>query len=239
MTAVTTVPLSYRCASDSGSVHVAPEVGFLRGPFAGATYREIGYTLTSLPVAMGGFVFAIAMFSTGAALAVTVLGLPVFAAMLAGARGLGAVERVRAQHGLGLDVAGPGPLSAPERGGFWGAMYHRLTDVKGWQALLFQAVMFPWRVFSFVMTVTFLAVGWAVALLPAYNWVFPRYVDGWSGYRVYDFTSGGIHHTYDITTPLQLGAVSLLGLLIVFLTPKLVRALTNVDRAAVRGLLGK
>ncbi|MGW7418277.1 sensor domain-containing protein [Streptomyces sp. NPDC054863] len=218
---------------------MSPQTGFLRGPFAATTYREIGYTFTSLPVAIGGFVFAVAMFSTGAALAVTVLGLPVFAAMLAGARGLGAAERMRARHGLGLNVEGPGPLGAPKRDGFWGAMSHRLTDNKGWQALMFQAVMFPWRVFSFVTTVVFLAVGWAVALLPAYNWVFPQYVDGWSGYRVYEFTSGGIRHTYDLTSPLQLAAVSLLGLLIVFLTPKLVRALTNVDRAAVRGLLGK
>ncbi|MFI0977866.1 sensor domain-containing protein [Streptomyces sp. NPDC021093] len=239
MTAVTTAPLSYRYDSDAGSAPAAPRVGFLRGPFAAATYREIGYTLTSLPVAVGGFVFAVAMFSTGAALVVTVLGLPVLAAMLAGARGLGAAERVRARHGLGLDVADPGPLAASERGGFWGAMHRRLSDVKGWQALLFQFVMFPWRVFSFVTTVVFLAVGWAVALLPAYNWVFPRYVDGWSGYRVYDYTAGGVHHTYDISSPLQVAAVSLLGLLIVFLTPKLVRALTNVDRAAVRGLLGK
>ncbi|MFJ6696877.1 sensor domain-containing protein [Streptomyces sp. NPDC091272] len=242
MTAVTTAPRPYRYEDEveaaRESASGAPGTGFLRGPFAGATYREIGYTITSLPVAVGGFAFAVAMFAAGAGLAVTLLGLPVFAAMLAGARGLGAAERVRARHGLGLRVTGPGPLGAPKRGGFWGSMAHRLSDTAAWQALLFQVVMLPWRLFSFVVSVTFLAVGWVVALLPAYNWVFPRYVDGWAGYRVYDFTSGGVHHTYDITSPLQLAAVSLLGLVIVFLTPKLVRALTNVDRAAVRGLLG-
>jgi hypothetical protein len=231
MTTLSSHPLAYE-----GS---APSAGFLRAPFAAVTYREIGYTVASLPVAVVGFAFAVTMFAAGAGLVVTVLGLPVLAAMLAGARGLGAAERGRARHGLGLHVEGPGPVESAGRSGFWSAMAGRLTDAAGWKALLFQVLMFPWRVFSFVTTVTFLAVGWVVALLPAYNWVFPRYVDGWSGYRVYDFTSGGIRHTYDITSPAQLAAVSLVGLAIVFLTPKLVRALTNVDRAAVRGLLGR
>ncbi|CAM5632381.1 hypothetical protein GCM10010329_22520 [Streptomyces spiroverticillatus] len=229
---------AYATAPVPSSYTAAREVGFLRGPFAGATFREIGYTITSLPVAIVGFVFTVVLFSAGVGLAVTVLGLPVLAAMLAGARGLGAAERGRARLGLGLDVEGPGPVVA-ERSGFWGAMRARLTDAAGWKALLFHVVMFPYRIFSFVMSVTFLLVGWVVALLPAYNWVFPKYVEGWGGYRIYDFTSGGIRHTYDITSPLQLAAVSLVGFAVVFLTPKLVRALTNVDRAAVRGLLGK
>ncbi|MCX5199912.1 sensor domain-containing protein [Streptomyces sp. NBC_00237] len=231
MTAYATAPLpSYPTRDDR-------EVGFLRGPFAGSTYREIGYTITSLPVAVIGFAFAVTLFAAGAGLAVTVLGLPVLAAMLAGARGLGAVERERARLALGLAVEGPAPVVGG--GGFWAAMRARLGDAAGWKALLFHVVMLPYRIFSFVMSVTFLTVGWAVALLPVYNWVFPKYVGDWEGYRVYDYTSGGIQHTYDITSPLQLAAVSLVGLAVVFLTPKLVRALTNVDRAAVRGLLGK
>ncbi|MFD3512536.1 sensor domain-containing protein [Streptomyces sp. NPDC058657] len=223
----------------SAPVPPVPAVGFLRGPFAAATYREIGYTLTSLPVAVAGFAFAVTMFTLGTGLVVTVLGLPVLAATLVAARGLGAAERGRARHGLGLDVAGPEPVAGDGRAGFWAATARRLKDAAGWKALLFQVLMLPWRMLSFVLTVTFLTVGWAVALLPAYNWVFARYVDGWTGYRIYDYTSGGIRHVYDLTTPTQLAAVSLVGLLLVFLTPKLVHALTQVDRAAVRGLLGR
>lgn len=236
MTTAAFTPPYETSRQDTGA---APAVGFLHGPFASATYREIGYTLTSLPVAVVGFSFAVTMFTLGTGLAVTVLGLPVLAGMLLAARGLGAAERGRARHGLGLYVEGPGPVAENGRTGFWAAMSRHLTDAAGWKALLFQVLMLPWRMLSFVVSVTFLAVGWTVALLPAYNWVFPRYVDGWAGYRVYDYTSGGIRHVYEITTPAQLAAVSLLGLLIVFITPKLVRALTNVDRAAVRGLLGR
>lgn len=211
--------------------------GFWRAPFSSRTYREIGYTFTSLPVATAGFTFAVTMFSLSAGLAVTVVGLPVAAAMLAGARGLGAAERGRARARLGLDVAAPAPVPAARQSGRWPALLARLTDAAGWKALLFQVLMFPWRVAAFVLSLTFLVTGWAVALYPAYHWVFPRYV-GWPGYQVYDYTSHGVHHQYYLTSPLQIGAFSLLGLVIVFLTPKLVHALTNVDRGAVRSLLG-
>ncbi|MEV7197206.1 sensor domain-containing protein [Streptomyces sp. NPDC093510] len=211
--------------------------GFWRAPFSAVTFREIGYVMLSLPVAIAGFVYAVTMFSLAAGLLVTVIGLPVLAAALAGARGLGAVERRRARVRLGLEVAGPRALDVPRGEGRWAGIRARLADGAGWRALLFQLVMFPWRVASFVLTVTFLVTGWVVALFPTYSWVFHRYV-GWPGYRVYDFTSGGERHQYYITSPAQIAAVSLVGAVILFLTPKLVRALTGVDRAAVRSLLG-
>lgn len=215
--------------------------GFWRAPFASVTFREIGYVLTSLPVAIAGFVFAVTLFCLGAGLLVTLFGLPVLALALAGARGLGRAERLRARAGLGLTVDGPAAFGAesggPRENGFWAGTRARLADAAGWKALLFQVVMFPWRVLSFVLTVTFFVTGWVVALFPTYSWVFHRYV-GWPGYRVYDFTSDGRHHAYYITSPAQIAAVACVGAVLVLLTPKLVRALTGVDRAAVRSLLG-
>ncbi|WP_328318382.1 sensor domain-containing protein [Streptomyces sp. NBC_00388] len=222
--------------SGSGSGAARP-AGFWRGPFSSRTYRELGYIFASLPVAVAGFAFAVAMFSLSAGLAVTVVGLPVAAGMLAGARAFGAAERGRARMQLGLDVTAPG-VPAARNPGLWPALSARLTDAAGWRALLFQLLMFPWRVASFVLSLTFLVTGWAVALYPAYHWVFPRYV-GWPGYQVYAYTSHGAQHAYYLTSPLQIGAFSLLGLAIVFLTPKLVHGLTSVDRGAVRTLLGK
>ncbi|EPH43823.1 hypothetical protein STRAU_3141 [Streptomyces aurantiacus JA 4570] len=99
-----------------------------RAPFAAATFREFGYTLTSLPVAIAGFVFAVTLFSLGAGLAVTLLGLPVFAVMLAGARGLGAVERRRARARLGLDVAEPAPVRTAGGDSGWARVRARLPS---------------------------------------------------------------------------------------------------------------
>ncbi|MEU6677191.1 sensor domain-containing protein [Streptomyces sp. NPDC046925] len=231
------VPAAPSAAAPSPVRPAGSPPGFWRAPFAAATYREIGYTVTSLPVAVVGFTFAVTMFALGVSLFVTVLGLPVLAAALAGARGFGAAERGRARSQLGLDVAGPAAVDKPRDAGAWAGMRARLSDGAGWRALLFQFVMFPSRVVSFVLSVTFLVTGWVVALLPAYSWVFPRYLD-WPGYRLFDYTSGGEHHAFYLESPVQIAGASLVGLVIVFLTPKLVRALTNIDRAAVRSLLG-
>ncbi|MFI0241691.1 sensor domain-containing protein [Streptomyces sp. NPDC016845] len=219
----------------TSTTHPAPRqapAAFWRAPFARSTYREIGHTLTSLPVAIAGFVFSVTMVALGMSTLVVWVGLPVLAGALAGARGLGTAERNRARALLALDV--PGPRSDPAPG-----LRGRLTDAAGWKALLFHTVMFPWRVLSFVVSVTFLVTGWAVALFPTYSWVFHRYLD-WPGYRVYDFTTdAGAHHAYYIESPAQVAGVSAIGFVLVFLTPLLVRGLTNVDRVAIRSLLSR
>lgn len=215
----------------------SPRPTFWCAPFAAVTFREFGYTLVSLPIAVAGFVFAVTLFSLGAGLAVTLLGLPVFAVMLAGARGLGGVERRRAREQLGVEVAEPAAVRAGD-GGAWAGVRARIGDAAGWKALVFQVVMFPWRVTSFVVALTLWVTGWVVALFPAYSWVFARYTD-WPGYRLFDYTSGGEHHAYYIESPWQVAGVGAFGWLLVLLTPLVLRALTGVDRAAVRSLLGR
>ncbi|MEV7516744.1 sensor domain-containing protein [Streptomyces diastaticus] len=207
-----------------------PAAPVRRGPLSSVAWREYGYVFSSFPVAIAGFVFAVTLFSLGAGLAITVLGLPVLVALLAGARLLGAGERERAAARLGLRTVAPVP--APE-----GGVRERLADPAGWKAVLFQFLMFPWRIASFVVTLTFLAAGWTVALLPLYAWVFPTFV-GWPGYRLFDWTTdAGVHHAYYLESFWQIGAASLVGIGLVLLTPVLVRAMNRVDRAAVRGML--
>ncbi|MEK8144194.1 sensor domain-containing protein [Streptomyces sp. M10(2022)] len=162
-----------RTAAPARTTMPASTTAFWRGPFAAATYREIGYALTSLPVAIAGFVIVVTLFSLGAGLALTVLGLPVLAGLLAVARGLGATERLRAAALLDLDTARPAAVPAPKHPGWWAAIRARLSDAAGWKAVLFQVVMFPWRVASFCVTLTFLITGWTVTLYPLYAWVFP------------------------------------------------------------------
>lgn len=226
--------------AQAGAAARGSRPGFWRAPFAAPTFRTFGYVLASLPVAVAGFVFAVTLFSLGAGLAVTLLGLPVFAVLLSGARGLGAVERRRARGALGVVVAEPAPLPAAGGDVAWARarVRVRLGDAAGWKALVFQVVMFPWRVTSFVVSVTVWATGWALALFPTYSWVFAHYLD-WPGYRLFDFESGGEHHAYYIESPWQVAGVSAVGVLLVLLTPLVLRALTGVDRAAVRGLLSR
>lgn len=215
----TACPLPHVSEQPAGAVR--------RGPLSAAAWREYGYVFTSFPLAIAGFVLAVTLFSLGAGLAVTVVGFPVLVALLAGARGLGAGERGRASGLLGLRTKAPVPV--PE-----GGIKGRLADVAGWKAVLFQFVMFPWRIASFVVTLTLLLTGWVVALLPLYAWVFPTFV-GWPGYQLFDWTDGaGVRHAYYLESFWQIGAASLVGIGLVLLTPVVVRALNGVDRAAVR-----
>ncbi|BFV57897.1 hypothetical protein KCMC57_up30010 [Kitasatospora sp. CMC57] len=227
-----TFPYAERSTS-GGRAH--PE--FWRAPFAAATYRQVGFVLGSLPIAVLGFASVVASFSLGLGLLVTALGMPVLALLTSGSRGFAALERHRARTLLGTEVAAPGPV-AQSRPGFWGAVTARLADRAGWKAALYQVLMLPWSILSFTLTVVFLVAGWVVALYPAYHWVFARYTD-WPGYRVYDFTTdAGAHHEYYLTSGRDIAGVSLLGLVLVFLTPVLVRGLTAVSRTAIRGLCG-
>ncbi|MGA5817332.1 sensor domain-containing protein [Kitasatospora sp. NPDC094028] len=210
---------------------------FWRAPFSAHYYREVGYALTGLPVAIAGFAVAITMFCVGAGTLVTCLGLPVWGALTVVARGFGRLERARVRGLLALDVPAPAPVRQT-RPGFWGGVTARLADAAGWKAVLHQVVMFPWAVFRFSVTLTFLLLGWAMTLYPVYHWVFPTFVD-WPGYRIVDFHDGAEHYAYYIESPAQIAGVSAIGLVIVFLTAQLVRGLTNVDRAAAQGLLGR
>ncbi|GLW73184.1 hypothetical protein Kpho02_54830 [Kitasatospora phosalacinea] len=221
-------------ASDLGGHHDRP--GFWRAPFSPQTFREFGYALTGLPMAVLGFCLVVPLFSAGLGLVVTALGLPVLALLLTVARGLGAAERLRIRTLFGEELPAPRALTV-RREGAWGRITARLADPAGWKAVLHQVVMFPWAIVSFAVSVTFFALGWALALFPLYQWVFARYTS-WDGYRVADWTgSDGVHHVYEINSVPQIAGVCLLGLAVLFLTPQLIRGLTGVNRFAARALL--
>lgn len=81
------------------------------------TWKEIAHLLSNLPTAIAGFVYAVVMVATGSALAVTVIGLPLLAAGLLGARWLGRTERARARALLGVVIEEPSPLFVERDGG--------------------------------------------------------------------------------------------------------------------------
>ena len=210
-----------------------------RPPLYGARmWRQVGHLMLNLPLGIAGFVLSVTALSVGLGLSVTVIGLPVLAGLTGAARGLGRAERARVRGMLALDVPGPAPVRQV-RPGNWGAITARLADGAGWKAALYQLVMFPWAVFSFAMTLTFLVLGWAMALYPLYQWVFPHYTS-WPGYQLFDYTdSHHVRHAYYVQGTWQIVATSVVGVLLVFLTARLVHGLTSVNRAAARGLLGR
>ncbi|WP_217237737.1 sensor histidine kinase [Streptomyces sp. AC555_RSS877] len=204
----------------------------LRAPFEARSWRELGYVLVGLPIGVVLFTYAVTMVSVGAGLLVTFLGIPVLAAGLAGCRGFGALERVRARGLLGLEVSDPEPLRMRKRGvmAWMGAV---LKSGTSWRTLLYALLYLPWSVFSFVVAVNFWAIGWSLMTYPLWFWLFPMY-GGQDGLQLYGDES---HHTY-LDNPFEITVTALVGLLFTLATPWIVRALTMVDRVLVHGLLG-
>jgi signal transduction histidine kinase len=127
------------------------------------TWKEIAHLLANLPVALLGFTYVMTVLVTGFWLTVTVIGFPLLAAGLLGARQLGKLERGRARALLGVRIDEPSPL--PLRGsknGFFAQLWMGIKDPVGWRTVLYDFIRLPWGVLTFTITLTSLFVLWPV-----------------------------------------------------------------------------
>ncbi|MGY3203412.1 sensor histidine kinase [Streptomyces sp. TE5632] len=126
------------------------------------TWKEIAHLLANLPVALVGFTYVTTVLFTGLGLTVTVIGFPLLAAGLAGARWLGRAERARARALLGVRVEEPSRLPLSGAGGFLPRVWMALKDPVGWRTMLYEAIRLPWGIVTFTVTLTSLFVLWPV-----------------------------------------------------------------------------
>ncbi|MDQ0599698.1 signal transduction histidine kinase [Streptomyces canus] len=127
------------------------------------TWKEITHLLVNLPVALIGFVYVTTVLFTGFMLTVTVIGFPVLAAGLMGARKLGAMERARARKLLGVRIDEPSPLPLKSsNSGFFQQLWMMLKDPVGWRTILYDFIRLPWGILTFTITLTSLFVLWPV-----------------------------------------------------------------------------
>ncbi|MEV5509830.1 sensor histidine kinase [Streptomyces orinoci] len=132
----------------------------VRPAYDGRTWREVAHLLGNLPEGLVGFVYTVLWLFPGIALSVTVIGVPLLAAGLAGSRALGGLARARARTLLGVRIEEPSPL--PRRGGRLLRLRLRLTDPVAWRTTLYAFLRLPWGVLSFVLTVVALLLAWPV-----------------------------------------------------------------------------
>ncbi|WP_338782495.1 sensor domain-containing protein [Streptomyces sp. DG1A-41] len=126
------------------------------------TWKEIAHLLANLPVALIGFTYVVTALSTSFGLTITVIGFPLLAAALTGARLLGRMERARARALLGVRVDEPSRLPLRGSGGFLQHLWMSLKDPVGWRTVLYEFIRLPWGVLTFVTTLTSLFVLWPV-----------------------------------------------------------------------------
>ncbi|MFE7133426.1 sensor histidine kinase [Streptomyces sp. NPDC057638] len=127
------------------------------------TWSEIAHLLTNMPMAIIGFVYMAFMIFTGAMLSITVIGAPMLALGLSGARLLGQAERARARALLGVRIEEPSPLwKARRRQGFMGWMLLHLKDPVAWRTVLYATIRLPWGILTFTVMACGLFVLWPV-----------------------------------------------------------------------------
>jgi signal transduction histidine kinase len=128
------------------------------------TWKEIAHLLANLPTALFGFTYVVTVLFTGFWLTVTVIGFPLLAAGLMGARQIGKLERKRARALLGVHVDEPSPLPLHSRGGggFFAHLWMALKDPVGWRTVLYDFIRLPWGILTFATTLTSLFVLWPV-----------------------------------------------------------------------------
>lgn len=127
------------------------------------TYLNILYLLVSFPLGLVYFVFLVTGFALGFGLAIIWIGLPILLLMVLAVYGLTGFERLLAIHMLGQEIDLLRDVLPQESAWQW--LKGVLTSPATWKGMGFLLLKFPLGLFSFVATVTVLAI--SVALLSA------------------------------------------------------------------------
>lgn len=222
-----------------------PLVRALRAPFEARTWKETLHLLLNMPVGIATFTIVVTGISLGFGLAITLIGIPILIGMLYVSRAMGAFERGRAA--LLLDTTIPSPYRAdPPRDKWWRLYTARASDPATWTELVYHLILMPVGVVTFTLVVTFWSLGLGLLFSPLLALTLDRpinFFDSWisgtidnSPLLVQVSDTAGHHLILD--TPIEFALVSLAGLVVIFLTPWIVRGLANANRALVRGMLG-
>lgn len=205
----------------------------LGAPFAGATWRAFAYVLLSVLFGIAGFVYLIAGLVPSGVLLITVVGVPLLAAVVLGGRAWGRLYRGTARALLRTSIDNPTPFQAS--GGPLRSIAAALSDRAAWRALAFLAIASTFSVIvgSLVLLFAVLAISMLVSPIP---WVLANPVNIGS--------DGTVHHsliqfgdTYIETWP-QVIAVSAIGLACCFLAPWPLRGFATLQSMLTSLLLG-
>ncbi|MEU2554777.1 sensor domain-containing protein [Streptomyces sp. NPDC013313] len=126
------------------------------------TWKEISHLLLNLPMAVFGFTYVFTAVLVSGVLTLTVIGLPLLAVCLLGARQLGKLERFRSRALLGVWVDEPSPLPIARGGGVLQRLWLALKDPVGWRTLLYDLIRLPWGILTFCTVLVSLFVLWPV-----------------------------------------------------------------------------
>lgn len=198
----------------------------LFGPaFSVRTWAETLHLLLDLPLGITWFTIVVTGLSLGGGLVpLALVGLAILAGMVMFGRVIGVAERARARALLSTTVTPPAPRVKGQQGA-WRQFKAFMADAPGWKGLVYGLIMLPVGIFNFTVAVTLWSIALAGATYPLWGWIPPQ--DDWHERVLHGWTEVGYY-----------AGVFLLGVLMLIVTPRVMRGLAAMDRGLIKGLLG-
>jgi signal transduction histidine kinase len=196
------------------------------------TWGELLYAVLGLPLGVAGFTFTVTTLSVSAGLVITFVGLPLLAVTGLASRYFGSWIRSLANRLTGSNVAPPAPFRTEP--GVFGFIKASLRDGTAWRARLYLLLKLPLGIATFVSAAVFWVYGLGALSYPIWRPFLPCQTG----------TDGKCHrgsnfgNSYFIDTPGRIAWFALAGALLLLAAPWVTRAVVNVDRSAMRVLVG-
>jgi signal transduction histidine kinase len=197
---------------------------FFTAPFRLRTWKETAYAVVALPLGVAWFSIFLTLGTTSLSLIVFVVGLPLLAATLWLARVASRAQREVAGVLLGVRI--PGLPSVAGEGRPFRRFLQPLVDLATWRAVVYLLVFaFPVGLVLFLAAVVLWSVALTSVTAPAWYFTIPP-----------EDRSDVFGTTID--APWEWLVLLGGGLVLVFVTPWVIRALTAFDVLLMRALLG-
>lgn len=200
--------------------------------------RELGFLLLAMPVALAGFIAVITLFTTGAGLLVTFVGIFVIVVALYVARGFGSLELLRLRWAGRPAIERPEWQDARARQGFWGWLRALFGNGHYWLYLLHTGLInFAVSLFSWIVTVVWTSIALAGTTYWFWQIFLPR--DGSNrGLADLLLERYGIDPASVNLTAIEIVLYLVLGVIFAVLLPFVTRGLVLIHEGIARGLLG-
>jgi signal transduction histidine kinase len=201
-------------------------------PFGRRAWVELLYAAIGLPLGIAGIIYAIVSLYIGVGLSITIVGIPLLALAVLGARQAGRLHRGLARGLLGLQVAAPPPFRP--RTGILGWLKSALTDGPGWRAGAYLLLKAPLGIVTTAVTLFFWVYGISCTTYPVWRGLLPPEQDSLGRPR------RGIVFGPDtyLDSWATIVPVVVIGVFLFFAAPWAVRALLIADRFLIQRLLG-
>ena len=151
----------------------APRGGFRRLPVIGVWAQPhawgalLYFGVVGFALALAYFVWSVSVGAIAVGLLPTLLGLPIFVALLGSARALCLFEGRVVQALLGVRMPRrTQPVAGADSVGFWQRIWCWLRDVRSWMSLAYLLGNFPVSVATFAITITLTALSGALMAMP-------------------------------------------------------------------------